>query len=46
MKGGYEEAGKWPEAIPSTTGATNKKKLVDVALGNLAPVLIEPTFAD
>jgi pyridoxamine 5'-phosphate oxidase len=47
MKGWYEEAEKWPEATPATTGATNKKKkLVDVALGNFALVLIEPTFAD
>jgi hypothetical protein len=48
MKGGYEEAEKQPETIPTTTGVTNEneKKLVDVALGNLALVLIEPTFAD
>jgi pyridoxamine 5'-phosphate oxidase len=47
MKGWYEEVEKWPEATPATTGATNKKrKLVDVALGNFALVLIEPTFVD
>jgi hypothetical protein len=48
MKEGYEEAEMWPEAIPATAGATNRKekKLVDVALGNFVLVLIEPTFAD
>jgi pyridoxamine 5'-phosphate oxidase len=48
MKGGYEEAEKWPETIPTTTGATNEKekKLVDEALGNFVLVLIEPTFVD
>lgn len=48
MKGGYEEAGKWPKTVPTTTGATNEneKKLVEVALGNFALVLIEPTYVD
>jgi pyridoxamine 5'-phosphate oxidase len=36
IKGGYEEAEKWPGAILATTGATNtnEKKLVDVAVEN------------
>ena len=48
MEGGYEEAKKWPETIPTTTGATNEKekKLVETALGNFALVLVEPTFVD
>ena len=48
MKGGYEEADKWPKSVPTTSGATNEeeKKLVEEALGNFALVLIEPTFVD
>ena len=48
LKGGYEEAEKWPKSVPTTTGATNEeeKKLVEEALGNFALVLIEPTFVD
>ena len=48
MKGGYEEANKWPKTIPTSTGAANEeeKKLVEEALGNFALVLIEPTFVD
>ena len=48
MEGGYEEANGWPKSVPTTTGATNEeeKKLVEVALGNFALVLIEPTFVD
>ena len=48
LKGGYEEAKKWPKSVPATTGATNEeeKKLVEEALGNFALVLIEPTFVD
>ena len=48
LKGGYEEAKKWPETIPTTTEATNgnEKKLVEEALGNFALVLIEPTYVD
>jgi len=48
MEGGYDEAKKWPKSVPTTTGATNEeeKKLVEVALGNFALVLIEPTFVD
>ena len=48
MKGGYGEAEKWPETIPTTAGARNEKEkeLVEMALGNFALVLIEPTFVD
>ena len=48
MDGGYEEAKKWPETIPTTTGATNEKekKLVDQALANFVLILIEPTYVD
>ncbi|KAF9654094.1 hypothetical protein BDM02DRAFT_3125046 [Thelephora ganbajun] len=48
MKGGYGEAKKWPETIPTTTGVTNEreKKLVEQALGNFALILIEPTHVD
>ena len=48
LKGGYEEAEKWPKSVPTTTGATNEeeKKLVEEALGNFALVLVEPTFVD
>ena len=48
MKGGYDEAKKWPETIPTTSGAANEKEkeLVEQALGNFALVLIEPTYVD
>lgn len=48
MPGGYEDAKKWPLAVPTTTGATTEeeKKLVKQALGNFALVLIEPTYVD
>ena len=48
LKGGYEEAKKWPKSVPTTTGATNEEeeKLVEEALGNFALVLIEPNFVD
>ena len=48
MEGGYEEAKKWPETIPTSTGATNEKekRLVEQALGNFVLLLIEPTFVD
>ena len=48
MKGGYDEAKKWPESIPTTTGAKNEKekKLVEQALANFALVLVEPTYVD
>ena len=48
LKGGYEEAKKWPESVPATTGVTNEeeRKLVDEALGNFALILIEPNYVD
>ena len=48
LEGGYEEAKKWPQTIPTSTGAANEKekKLVEQALRNFALVLIEPTYVD
>lgn len=48
MEGGYEEAKKWPETIPTTTGAKNEKekKLVEQALANFVLILLEPTYVD
>ena len=48
MEGGYEEAKKWPETVPTTTGAKNEKekKLVEQALANFVLVLVEPTYVD
>jgi len=48
LKGGDEEREKWPETVPTTTGATTEeeKKLVEQALGNFALVLLEPTYVD
>ena len=48
LKGGYEEAKKWPKSVPTTTGAVSEeeKELVKQALGNFALVLIEPSYVD
>ena len=48
MPGGYEDAKKWPQTVPTTTGATTEeeKRLVEQALANFALVLIEPTYVD
>ena len=48
MEGGYEELSKWPDTVPTTTGATTaeEKKRVEQALANFALLLVEPTHVD
>jgi pyridoxamine 5'-phosphate oxidase len=48
MKGGYEEAKKWPTSIPKLGEAENEgdRKNQEIALGNFALVLVEPYFVD
>ena len=48
LDGGYEELAKWPEIVPTTTGATTaeEEKRVEQALANFALLLIEPTSVD
>lgn len=46
--GGYDEAEKWPQKLPTLEEAENEdeRKQVLFALGNFALVLIEPTDVD
>lgn len=48
LDGGYEEAKKWPERLPKLGEAENEqdKKNLEMALGNFALLLIDPTEVD